>query len=200
MPNWPITRLIKARSLLNSPVHSDLIIKCDGSAFYAHQCILGLLTDYFDAAVLSRSPELETNTVSILHHSAATVWRFLSWCYSGDYPQILPDQIPQHKAHEGVQIHMRVSLLADYLGVDELKTVALDRCRYELANNWKADVFLEAVRDVFPSTGRCNDDTLRRVILTFGGMNHATLKTVPGYRDVLDQVEGFAAELAWGYI
>ena len=199
MPDRHNKRLIKTCSLLNSPVHSDLTISCNGSAFYAHQCILGLSTDYFAAGSTMRSPGSDTNTVSLSHYSAASVWRFLSWCYSGDYPRILPAEISHHEAHQGVEIHTRVYLLAAYLGVDELKTLASDRCRDELTNNWNIKVFLKTVRDVFPSIGG-NDDTLRRIILTVGAVNHATLKTVPEYRDVLDQVEGFAAELAWGYI
>jgi hypothetical protein len=73
-------------SLLNSEIHSDLTIKVGNSTFKAHKNILALRTDFFTTATKEgRFAESKDNTVTLQEHSANAVWRFLTYCYSGQY-------------------------------------------------------------------------------------------------------------------
>jgi len=74
--------------LFNNPAHSDIVVAAGSFAFDAHRAILGLRTSFFTNATNPSSgfSEAEQNVVRIEEHSCHAVWRFLIYCYTGDYP------------------------------------------------------------------------------------------------------------------
>lgn len=131
------------------------------------------------------------------------MWRFLKWSHTGDYPTSLPQEL-SYPDDEGCEKHSKVYFIADYLGIDELKEEAVSK--YEAhhtdgilsRDDVSREQFLRSVRDVFDHTVQ-QDDKLRTAVLRTAATYHRWLKVVPEYQKVLQEVDGFAAALAWSY-
>jgi hypothetical protein len=73
---------------MNSDLHSDLTIKVKNSAFKAHKAILAIRTQFFTMATKEHGfAESKDNIVTLEDHSAYAVWRFLTYCYTGNYEE-----------------------------------------------------------------------------------------------------------------
>ncbi|CCX11546.1 Similar to hypothetical protein MYCTH_2306100 [Myceliophthora thermophila ATCC 42464]; acc. no. XP_003663875 [Pyronema omphalodes CBS 100304] len=74
-------------SLYNTKDHSDLTIKVGSADFFAHHAILKPRTPFFERATKKESGFVESKdgVVMIEDHSTHAVWRFLMYCYTGDY-------------------------------------------------------------------------------------------------------------------
>lgn len=162
--------------------------------FHAHQCVIALRTPFFLHATTRGFAESKDSIVDLPSHSKAAVWRFLKWCYTGDYPSTIPPDTFIND-HYGYRKHSTAYFLADYLGTEELKKLAAENFHNVWKENWDRKQFLEAIRDVFANTVK-PDDLLRRSVLAFASFRHLELKTEPEYRDVLLGVDCFAGELA----
>ena len=187
--------LTNTRSLFNCPTNADLTITCHELTFPAHHNILSLHTPFFSTATTNFSGAT-TATVDLPDHSTATVTRFLKWCYTGDYPTLLPPELanPDHAPGE---LHLKVYFLADYLGVEELKELAARKYRSHWVKG-EENEFIGEVREVWENT--CGeDDKMRAAVLQKARKWNLDLKKLEAYREVLMEVEGFAVELAWNH-
>ena len=173
-----------------------------------NKCILSLHTNFFDKTDASSGDN--TSTFEIQGHSAIAVWRVLSWCYTGDYPS--PDEQSDGFSPlcldeidvEDWEVHMKVSYVADYLGIDDLKPVAASRFYHHWYTppraKWGEEKllnFLESVTDVFKNT--LSDDMMRFHIAALLFERHKELKEMPEYAKVLDEVDGLSSALLLTY-
>ena len=79
--------LNRVHRLFDSGSYSDLTVVAGGARFNVHRIILGLRTPFFENATKEENGFLESKdkVVTIGDHSAHAVWRFLKYCYTGDY-------------------------------------------------------------------------------------------------------------------
>jgi hypothetical protein len=79
--------------MLDNKDHSDIIIKTKDTEFYAHRLVLKLRTSFFEdkiKAMQIKDDKLVTVTIEEAANggyycTTHAVWRFLNWCYTGDY-------------------------------------------------------------------------------------------------------------------
>ena len=79
--------LNREHRLFDSNCYSDLAVVAGDARFNVHQIILRLRTPFFENATKEENGFLESKdkVVTIGDHSAHAVWRFLKYCYTGDY-------------------------------------------------------------------------------------------------------------------
>jgi hypothetical protein len=179
--------------LFNNPSHSDLTVVVGGCCFHAHKAILYLRTNFFTNATSLSSgfTESKENVVTIQEHSAHAVWRFLRYCYTGDYPDVstldeTDDPAPLK--------HTRVYALADMLGVPSLKSVATAKLKAKLDNDIVSADFHETVRDAYSSTYP-GDKELRNVLVHATRKHLAKLVSNEEFRKVLLELAEFSGQL-----
>jgi hypothetical protein len=134
--------------------------------------------------------EAKDNVVTIQEHSAHSVWRFLKYCYTGDYPEVsnelalgegvfvLMFKIPNWYVSDSPKIeddpeylrHPRVHALADMLDVPGLKTVTADKMQTRFSTNWVTAEFPKIVSEVYSTTN--SQDKTARDVLTKAARNH----------------------------
>ncbi|KAA8893036.1 BTB/POZ protein [Sphaerosporella brunnea] len=156
--------------LLDDPSHSDLTVTVGPHSFHVHKAILSLRTSFFTNATNPSSgfTESKANVVTIEEHSPHAVWRFLKYCYTGDYPEV--STLDGESGDDPSPLrHTRVYALADMLDVPSLKTVATAKLKRKLDTDIVSADFHETVRDAYSSTYP-GDKELRNVLV------HATRK------------------------
>ena len=171
-----------------------------GHLLLAHRCILAFRAPHILANASATSP----STLLIDHaHSTATVWRVLRWCYTGDYPYELPSD-HSWADPEGVMRHTKVYFLANELKIKDLKAlVAAKFCEWWADSvHWHRRKFCCALKDIYAATEfqESSEDVLRKAVLETAWRKHDDLLLEPVYREIMWEVEGFAAELAWKYL
>ncbi|KAI5797817.1 hypothetical protein EDC01DRAFT_651407 [Geopyxis carbonaria] len=191
----------KFKDLLNSQEYSDLTIICDGQRFAAHQCIIGLRTPFFRAAV----KESEFNTVMIHEHGAWDVILFLEWCYTGDYGYSgIDGNYIDEKEDTRAAEHLNLYMLADMLNVDDLKSKVVKCVKKRLAEKWTEEVsdFADLVASVYENTLETNihNIQLRTLIMNTAYMHGAELVTISRYKIVLAKYGEFSAELVTRFL
>jgi hypothetical protein len=82
--------------IFNSGTYSDLTVKAGPATFKVHKAILGVRTKFFEMATREGGfLESKDNIVTIEEHSAHAVWRFLTYCYTGDYRNAKNEEIAE---------------------------------------------------------------------------------------------------------
>ncbi|KAI5819014.1 BTB/POZ protein [Pyronema omphalodes] len=158
------------KTLLNSDLHSDLTIKVGNSTFKAHKAILAVRTQFLTMATQEHGfIESQDNTVTLEDQSAHAVWRFLAYCYTGNYEE------SQNKDIEGDDdgvylMHTRVHALADMFGVPQLKVLAAQKLKRQF-EEWAPDDFIECVKETYTTT--YHKDRKIRNVLVDAAYNHS---------------------------
>ena len=167
----------------------------------AHRSILairapGIFRTAYGSATIAKTLSLDVG-------STATVWRLLRWCYTGDYPYDLPPNWPWADP-EGVTRHTKVYSLAAELKIENLKALVAAKFSEWWADSvhWHRRKFCFALKDIYGITNIREDveDPLRKAVLETAWRKHDDLLLEPVYREIMWEVEGFAAELAWKYL
>jgi hypothetical protein len=168
------------------------------NSFHAHKAILSLRTPFFTNATKPSSgfSESHENVVTIEEHSAHAVWRFLKYCYTGDYPEesaagALTDE---EEDDPSPLKHTRVYALADMLDVPSLKSVATQKLKAKLDNDVVSADFHETVRDAYSSTYP-GDKELRNVLVHATKKHLSELVLNEEFKKVLLELAEFSGQL-----
>ncbi|KAI5794059.1 hypothetical protein FPQ18DRAFT_401522 [Pyronema domesticum] len=129
----------KQRQLFNDPTFANLTVKAGTTTFKVHKAVLNVHTSFFTNATKEGGfLESKDNTVTIEEHSAHSVWRFLMYCYTGDYREgnnaDITDEVP---VNDRYLKHIRVHALADMLNIDCLKILAAEKLWLKVRNNFE---------------------------------------------------------------
>jgi hypothetical protein len=94
----------------------------------------------------------------------------------------------------GILKHLRVYWLADMLGTDALKTLAMEKAKAALEKNWVQADFSETVREVYSNT-MPSDILIRGLMIETAKRHMGVLKTDQGFKDVLMEFGEFSGAL-----
>ncbi|TGZ79382.1 hypothetical protein EX30DRAFT_112656 [Ascodesmis nigricans] len=202
----------KLSSLFNSPIHSDITIYAGTLPISAHLAILSLHTPFFTSALSPASAFEEATTCSVKfpEHSPHAVYRLVRFCYEGSYPagelRELAGVVVEGEDKEGTEggwAHLRVYLMADYVGVEELMTLATENLRGELSRPEKMEMgeLGRLVEAVYAITGaRKKDRVLREVFVEAVLRRVVQGEEVDGLREVLERQGELAVEVLGRYV
>lgn len=216
--------------LLNSPVGADLIILVENVHFFAHLCILSLRTSYFNAPLKNEHERehlaelgAKPRKVTLLGHSAPAFWRFLTWCYTGDYSPYHARELPpflhggmNHRAgapsagaercivqdNGALVININVYFLADALHIPALETLAAQAQEQIMMMGWSNVPFAQETmlgnfpmlaKRVYEVTAR-RDDQMRGVLVRYAVTNHQRLVPLPEFMGLMVACADFAMD------
>ncbi|CCX11542.1 Similar to BTB/POZ domain protein [Aspergillus clavatus NRRL 1]; acc. no. XP_001267759 [Pyronema omphalodes CBS 100304] len=131
----------------------NIIIKTKDTEFYAHRRVLKLRTSFFEDKIKVMQIK-EDKLVTVTMDEAAdggyyctthAVWRFLNWCYTGDYSGQSQKIGLNHDDHLGALRHCEVYHLAAKFDIPDLKNLAVTKLATHLSSKWVASEFPEIV-------------------------------------------------------
>jgi len=175
--------------LLDSPKHADLLITVDEHEFHAHTMILSLRSDSF-ANRIKLQDGFARSTIG--GYSAHTVWRMLTYCYTGDYTDAAKDGLG--KDDPGDLMHFYVYSLAKMLNIPSLKTLATYKLKAIFANARDFRNFPDTVRKIYSETDS-QDLELRRILIDVARKHLKELMYVSGFRDTLCEFGEFSGKI-----
>ncbi|KAF8541482.1 hypothetical protein BDD12DRAFT_878711 [Trichophaea hybrida] len=187
--------LAKLDELFNSGTHSDLTIVAGNTAqFHVHKALIGLRTSFFTNATKPENgfSEAKDNVVTIQEHSAHAVWRFLTYCYSGDYKDGNNTELSEEDDHPSLK-HPRVYALADMLDIPDLKDLITKKLQIQL-NNWVAADFPVMVREIYSTTNK-QDKEIRNVLVTTAKEHIDKLLKLKEFKEVAEEFGEFSTAL-----
>ncbi|KAF8251767.1 hypothetical protein K440DRAFT_43594 [Wilcoxina mikolae CBS 423.85] len=185
--------------LLNSSTHSDITIIVKSATFRAHKAILEIRTSFFTTATLTENGfvDLQEQTVTLQEHSPYAVWRFLTYCYTGNYSAesdcpVIPSAEDDGHTH---LVHPRVYALADMLGVESLKTLAVKQLQKQLEGQQiKAEAYPSIIMEIYSTTSTQNKD-IRDAIIQATKVHVKALEKDEDFKVVISEYPDFAIGL-----
>jgi len=190
-----IAFLEKFEDLFDSGKHSDLTVTVGNTEFSVHQNILCLRTSFFEKATQEgKFAESKDRTVTINEHSAHAVWRFLKYCYTGDYSTSSNNLALGEDDDLGSLKHPRVYALADMLDVPDLKRLAKEKLEAQLEKEFVAADFYGTVKETYATTN-ARDEDFRNVLVEVTKKNLTSLKESREFREVMREFGEFSAQL-----
>ncbi|KAF8251766.1 hypothetical protein K440DRAFT_612039 [Wilcoxina mikolae CBS 423.85] len=190
----------KIEELFDSDDYTDLTIIVGEAKFHTHQNLLKIRTPFFaNATKPGGFSEAKDNTVAIKEHSAHSVWRFLKYCYTGDYPEESNELALGEENDPGNMKHLRVYALADMLDVPGLKAIAASHIETSLSNSWSAAEFPKIVTEVY-STTSTQDKVMRNVLIKAGRTNLRELSKNVEFKKLLVECGDFSGGLMLDFI
>ncbi|KAI5817737.1 hypothetical protein BZA77DRAFT_31747 [Pyronema omphalodes] len=179
--------------MLISGAYSDLTIKVGSETFNVHKAVLRVRTKFFEMATREGGfLESKNNTVIIEEHSAHAVWRFLTYCYTGDYRNDKYEGISEDDDEMYVQ-HARVHALADMLDIPDLKLFATEKLKIQL-KSWVTISFIHCVQEIYTMTN-APDLGLRDALLSAADTNIHILLGTPFFQEELQGYGEFLVAL-----
>ncbi|KAF8251768.1 hypothetical protein K440DRAFT_612042 [Wilcoxina mikolae CBS 423.85] len=180
--------------LLKSGDHSDLTITAGDTKFSVHKAILGLRTTFFNNATDPQKgfSEAQTNVVTVEEHSVHAVWRFLTYCYTGEYKDACNPTLGVEDDPPSA-MHPRVHALADMLDVPKLKLLATKKLETQL-KNWIVADFPTMVKEIYSST-TAQDGGIRDLLVATSKDHIEELVLREDFKAVMEEVGEFSAAL-----
>ncbi|KAI5298635.1 hypothetical protein KEM55_003147 [Ascosphaera atra] len=144
---------------------ADLVIACEGAQFKVHRSIVCPKSAILAAAAKQQFKEGATGVFTVNGFDKHTVSRFIDYLYTADYDTAFTAEETTEKANEALAddlidlrseigelslndgsenllIHARLSAMADFYDVPNLRDVAIDRFLTVLKDDWNADWFI----------------------------------------------------------
>lgn len=173
--------LSKVSTVMDTPNHSDLTIKCRDQKFKVHKLIVCTISSVIAAACEQKMKENETGIIEHTEYDADTVQRMISYMYKQTYtvdgyalPRTLrvnadpevdayEELIPQN-VNGKLMAHVRVYTIGEYYDIPTLKVLANDYFAAAAKEDFQIDGFIHVIKEVNRLTSpddRMLRDTLR---------------------------------------
>ncbi|KAI5816696.1 hypothetical protein BZA77DRAFT_368086 [Pyronema omphalodes] len=192
--------LEKFKGLFDSKDHSDISIQIGSKVFHAHHAILKLRTAFFEKATNKENGFAESisGIVEIKDHSAHAIWRFITYCYTGDYSNESNSVELGHDDDVGPFKHCRVHALADMLVAPDVKKLAAKKLDHYLTETWTQDsvvsYFVGFAREIYATTNACDED-IRSVLVKATRAHMIELIKHEDFKAVLFEIPEYSGAL-----
>ncbi|OJZ80027.1 hypothetical protein ASPFODRAFT_38456 [Aspergillus luchuensis CBS 106.47] len=179
------------KSYFLSSAFSDLTIHTKDQEFKVHRLVICGQSEYFSRLCQGDWKETADNAVHFEEDDPRAIEAMVHFMYGFDYDS----SGSQHGRISPMLFSIRVYNIADKFVVPQLKQLAKEKFETIIQTCWQMDDFPTAIAEAYNCTPK-TDRGLRDPLVKISHENIATLLENDGFQTVLEEVAGFAANLA----